>query len=307
MTDATLYRVPKEPGRWRAILLATLVHVALLVFLWIGVRWQNETPMTIEAEVWSPQPREAAPQPTPEPQPPKPPKQPEPEPPVKEIPKPTVTEPPVQKPDIALEQEKKRKALEQKKREQEEAERLAKQKQKEEEARQEKLKREKEEIAKRKKQEAEEQAKKEKAEKEKKALAEAKRRQEEEAYEKQMAKMREENLKRMTAGLGGTGDAHQAQGGRADANYVGRIAAKIKSNTIFNVPEDLSGNPAVEYTVELLPDGSLRGTPRKLKSSGVPGFDDAVLRAIEKSQPFPRDKSGSVPSSLTVSQKPKDQ
>jgi colicin import membrane protein len=81
----------------------------------------------------------------------------------------------------------------------------------------------------------------------------------------------------------------------------------IISNTVFNVPPALAGNPAVEYAVELLPDGTLRNPPRKLKSSNVPGFDEAVLRAIEKSQPFPRDSKGVIPTSITISHRPKDQ
>jgi colicin import membrane protein len=302
MTDATPYIVPREPGSWRALALAALVHAALFAFLWIGVRWQNETPATIEAEVWSPQPREAAPQPepvkapTPEPEPRR-------EPVVKEAPKPKVVEPPVAKPDIALEQEKKRKALEEKKRQEEERERLAKEKERK------RLEDEKEKLAKLKQEEAK-RLEKEKADKAKKEAAEKKRKQDE-AEEKLLAKMREEDMRRMTGGVpgtGGSGEAERSQGGRASAEYAGRVAAKIRSNTIYVVPESLAGNPAVEYAVNLLPDGSLRGAPRKLKSSGIAGFDEAVLRAIEKSQPFPRDnRTGTVPSSVIVSHKPKDQ
>ena len=113
-------------------------------------------------------------------------------------------------------------------------------------------------------------------------------------------------MERITGGAGTA--AASSQGGRASAEYGAKVAALIKSHTVFNIPNGLTGNPPVEYAINLLPDGSLRGAPRKLKSSGVPGFDEAVLRAIEKSQPFPRDeRSGNVPSSLTVSHKPKDQ
>lgn len=307
MTDAMPYTVPQEPGRWRAIILAALVHAALLAFLWIGVRWQNEAPTTIEAEVWSPQPREAAPLPEPVAE-----KEPEPAPVIKEapreIPKPQVEEPPVVKPDIALEQEKKRKELEKKKRLEEELlskqkkleqEKLAQQK-KEREEREAKLKKE-EELAKKKaehdrlakaKQEAE------KKEKDKKA-----------ADDKMLAKLREDNLKRLAgslSGTGGSGEAAKSQGGRADSGYAGRVAAKIKSNIVFNVPEGVADNAPVEYEVNLLPDGSIAGM-KKIKSSGVPGFDEAVRRAIEKSQPYPRDKSGSVPSSFIGTHRPKDQ
>lgn len=295
MTDETPYIVPKEPGRWRALTFAALMHALLFAFLWIGVRWQNDTPATIEAEVWSPETREAAPLPVPQ-------KEPEPQPVVKETPKPKVVEEaPVPKPDIALEQEKKRKALEEKKRHEDE---LRKEKEKK------RLEEEKERLAKLKEQEETKRLEKEKAEKAKKDAAEKKRKQEE-ADAKLLAKARDEEMRRITGGVtgsGGTGEQAKSQGGRADAGYMQKIAARIKSHTVFNVPVDLVGNPPVEFLVELLPDGTLRGTPRKLKSSNVPGFDEAVLRAIDKSQPFPRDdKTGSVPSRITISHRPKDQ
>lgn len=313
MTDATPYTVPKEPGRWRAITLAALVHLALLVFLWIGIRWQNETPIVVEAEVWDPQVREAAPPPPP------PATEPEPKPVVKETPKPEVKEPPVvkpeppvEKPDIALEQEKKRKA-EQKQKEEElarkkaEEEKLAKLKKEEEEERlkKQKQKEEEEKLAKKK---AEDKLKAEKEALAKKA-AEEKKRKEQEAEEQMLAKMREEDMRRMMGGVtgsGGAGDAARSQGPRGDPSYSQRVAAKIKSNINFNVSEMMAGNPAVEYEVKLLPDGSVAGM-RKIKSSGVPGFDEAVSRAIEKSAPFPKDKSGTVPSSFIGTHRPKDQ
>jgi colicin import membrane protein len=311
MTAATPYSIPQDPGRWRAIALATMVHIALLAFLWIGVRWQNETPVAVEAEVWDLQTRTAAPLPVPvaapEPEP-----EPAPKPVVKAAPKPVVEEP-VAKPDIALEQEKKRKAQEKKRQEEEQ---LAKLKQKAEQEHLVKLKKEQEEqLTKKKKAEEERLAKieadkrleKDKADKAKK-LAEAKRKQQE-ADDKALAKIRADEMQRITGGVtgtGGSGDAPKSTGNNRDASYIQKVGARIKSNTVFGAPEGLSGNPAVEYRVELLPDGSLRGLPRKLKSSGVPGFDEAVQRAIEKSAPFPADKSGTVPSSFVVSHKPKD-
>lgn len=275
MTAATPHSVPQEPGRWRALTLAAVVHAALFTFLWFGVRWQNDTPIAIEAEVWSPQVREAAPRPEPEPE-----VKPEPQPVIKEIPKPVVIEPPVIKPDIALaqEKEKKRKAQQEEKRiEQEKADALAK-----------------------KKRDTEDLKQKEAADKKRK----------EEAETQRLAKARDEEMRRITGGVtgtGGTGTAPKTQGSRGSAEYAGRVGAKIKSNTIFNVPDNLPGNPAVEYAVELLPDGSIRRPIRKTKPSGVPGFDEAVLNAIEKSQPFPPDKSGTVPSGFNIVHRPKDQ
>ena len=313
MSDSTPYNMPKEPGRWRAILLATVVHAALFGLLWFGIRWQSETPVAIEAEVWSPQAREAAPRPQPVPEPevkPKP-TPPEPKPAPKEVPKPPVIEQPVDKPDIALEQEKKR--IEEKKRlddekrkekERQEKARLEEERQQkiaEQKAEEKRIEKEKQEklAAAKKKADAEELKKKQAAEKLKEQIA---------AEEKAAEKRHQENLERMTAqaGTGGSGNAPKTQGGRADSDYAGRVGSKIKSNTIFNVSDALSGNPPVEYEVQLLPDGSLRSV-RKVRPSGVPGFDEAVARAIERSSPFPPDRSGTVPSSFNVIHRPKDQ
>lgn len=271
MNAATMHSIPRETGIGRALALALIVHAALLAFLWIGVRWQNE-PAVAEAEVWDIQAREAAPKPVPQPEPVAPP------PVVKALPAPEpkpVQREMIAKPDIALEREKKRKEAEQ---------RAQAEKARAEQAKREKLAKEAEE---------------------KRKLAEQKKRAQ--AEEKALASARAEEMRRITAntGSGGSGTAAKSTGSSTDASYVQKVSARIKANTAFSVPPGLNGNPAVEYSVELLPDGSLRSSPRKLKSSGVPGFDEAVLRAIEKSQPYPADRSGKVPPNFIVSHKPK--
>lgn len=291
MTDHSPYTVPKEPGRWRAITLAAAVHVALLVFFWIGIDWQSATPVAVKAEIWDLQAKEAAPLP-PEPDPTPQPK-PEPKPIVKETPKAEPIKPEPPKVDIALEKEKKRKEQERKDKLAEE-DKQKKAKQKAEQDKQDKLK--------------EQEAEKKKIEQQKKTDADKKRQQDKrdaELSEKRHA----DEIRRMTGaiGSGGSGQAAKSQGsGRADGAYADKIRLRIRSNTVFVVPAELSGNPPVEYDVELLPDGSLRGLNVR-KSSGLPGFDEAVKRAIERSQPFPPDQSGSVPGRLTVVHKPKDQ
>ncbi len=272
MNAATHYSIPQEPGRWSALAMATAVHLALFALLWIGIRWQSQTPVTLEAEVWSPQPQESAPVPV-EPVRPEPP-------PAVEKPAPAVTEQPIEKPDIALEQQKKRRA--------EEKERQEKLAQKEEEQRIENEKA----AALAKKNKAIEKAKVEKQ------------RLQDEADAKQRAKVREEEMRRISGGITGTGDAENTQGSQIDPTYVQVLIAKIKRNTIFAVPPDLRDNPAVEYTVELFPNGDVKKIKRE-RSSGLPAFDEAVKSAIEASSPFPRDKSGNVPSSFTFSHKPK--
>ena len=330
ITDGAPYRVPREPGRWRAIALAAVVHAALFAFLWVGIRWQSETPVAVEAEVWSPQAREAAPRanaPPPVKEPPPPP-----QPVLRTVPvkpPPQAETPPEKAPDIVL--ERKRKRLQQSKaKEQEQAEqrkeaervRLA------DEARRVKILRLQQNAADQaaQKRQAQQEAANQKrlaeldktrqAEEQKKLLAA---RQKETALQEKKAQVQHDReLQRMTAGVdsptasaaatgsGGNGDAARSQGSRADASYTQKVGAKIKSNTIFNGAEELTSNPAAEFGVELLPDGSIRHV-RKIKSSGVPGFDEAVSRAIEKSAPFPPDKSGTAPSGFTVSHRPKDQ
>ena len=299
MTDATPYSIPKEPGRWRALTLALAMHGALVGLLWFSVHWQNATPVAMEAEVWSMDALEAAPpapevksEPAPEPEP-----EPKPEPVVP--PKPEAVEPPKVDPEIALQAEKKRK------------EKLLKEKQEQEDLAEKKL------AEKKKRLEDEKEKKAELAKKEKDA---ADKKQDEDKKNKQLAakqqaaqdKIRAEDMKRMLTQAGNgsttsTGTAAKSQGARGDASYAGKVATKVKSNTIFNVTDSMQNTPPVEYAVELFPDGSVRRPIKKLKSSGIPAFDEAVLNAIEKSQPFPPDKSGSVPNSINIIHRPKDQ
>lgn len=302
-------------------MLALVVHIGLFAFLWIGIRWQNETPLVVEAEIWDPKIREAAPLPEPVPDPvpdqvkPEPVK---PEPVVKAPPPPKVDQPEVAKPDIALEKEK-----EKKRKEQEAKDREADRKKAEEKDRA--LKQQQQEKLDKEKQKAKDEAKEKKEEKDKddklakqKADADAKKKQDavdklaadkrkkqDETDKKASDKRRQDDLNRMISQAGGNGDAAKSQGPRGNPAYASKVAAKIKQNTRFDKPDDVPGNPTVEYLVELLPDGSLRGL-RKTKSSNVPGFDEAVQRGIEKSQPFPADTDGKVPGSFIATYHLKD-
>ncbi len=107
------------------------------------------------------------------------------------------------------------------------------------------------------------------------------------------------------SGQSGTGRDAVSSGPRGDGGYAGRVAQKIRSNTVFDVPDSLSGNPPVVYHVTLDPTGDVLDL-RKTQSSGVPGFDEAVERAIRKSAPFPPDASGRPPREFDVSHRPKD-
>ncbi|HXA47852.1 MAG TPA: energy transducer TonB [Burkholderiaceae bacterium] len=278
MNSSVPYSVPKEPGKWMAIVLAVLVHALLLAFLWIGINWANNKPETFEPDsVWSEHDLEKAPPPVPQ-------VQPEPTPVPEAVkPPPVVKEEPTVDPEIALEQEKKRLKKEKEKHDAEEA--------KKEEA--------KKELA----------AEKQKEADDKKKLADDKRKQDE-ADKKLLQKQREAEIKRITAenaNPNSTGVAPRSQSSQNDASWIARVTAKVKSNIIgVTIPPSSDGNDPVVFEVTLLPDGSVAGM-RKTKTSGIPAFDDAVKRAIEASQPYPAEKSGRVPPSFISNNKPKDQ
>ncbi len=298
-----LLSIPREKKLKPAFLLALAVHFALVAFLWIGVSWQADTGDMVEAEVWDIKVREAAPlaagersalaaaeqveQPVAAAGHASPPKAPA-----------AQAHEPVRdtRPDIALEQERK-KAEQEKKAD---------------------AKRRADEL----KQQQEEQIR------QRKEAEEAKRKQRADAAAAKRAKVLLDQEARRIAGGGSGGGTEKGSGGggtatsgptgsggsgtspystgpgKADAGYIQKVAAKIKSNTSFSVPSSLTGNPPVVYDVELLPDGTLRNI-RKRRSSGIVGFDEAVFRAIEKSAPYPKDRSGRVPSGFTLTHKPK--
>ena len=300
----------------RALGLALLMHLLLLGFLWIGVSWQNITPVAVEAEIWSPTVRSAAP-PPPEPAPAPEPVKTEP---IKPTPKPIAEPEPVKNkqpdPDIALEKEKKRKVLE-KKLADDMAERKKALDQKELEKKELEKKRLAEEQEKKKlaelekKKQAEEQIRKQEAaaaEEKRKQIEEQQRKQEEQLAEQRRKKQREEDVKRLQAqaGDGISGDAERSAGPKISASYAQKIGKMIKDATIMPPLTEISGNTAVEYEISLLPDGSV-GNARLLRSCGIAAFDQAVRRAIDRAAPYPPDPaSGKVPASLVISHRPRD-
>ena len=157
-----------------------------------------------------------------------------------------------------------------------------------------------------------EKAKREKAlelkEKEKEDLAKKKKEAEQERKaEAALVEARERNIKRILgqAEATGTADAKgsaQQSKGPSDS-YGGRVKARVKPNIVF--PDTFEGNPVAEVEVRCAPDGAI--ISRKLvKSSKNAGWDEAVLRAIDKTEILPRDVDGRVPASLTLVFSPRD-
>jgi colicin import membrane protein len=92
---------------------------------------------------------------------------------------------------------------------------------------------------------------------------------------------------------------------RALAQWTDKIRAKIRGNIVR--PQDISGNPEAVFDVALLPTGEIL-TVRKRRSSGHPGYDEAVERAIYKSSPLPLpDQPGLFRRDLELRFRPFDQ
>jgi colicin import membrane protein len=283
LTTAALPRdafLPQRPaGMGLGMVLALFAHALLVVALAFSVSWRSSTPDSVEAELWAAVPQVAAPAPPPPPPPP-PVVETKPPPPA---PKPVPAQVEQAVPDAQI-------AIEKAKREQEAKREAAKREEaKREEAKREAAKREQARAeAERKKQE---QAEKERLEKEAEAIE----------------TQRQANLKRMLGQAGATaagatpGTAAQSAG--PSAGYAGRIKARIKPNIVFT--ETVSGNPLATVEVRLAPDGTI--VARKLvKSSGSRAWDEAVLRAIDKTEILPRDVDGRVPPQFEIDFRPQD-
>ncbi|OFZ68031.1 MAG: hypothetical protein A2V79_11960 [Betaproteobacteria bacterium RBG_16_56_24] len=72
--------------------------------------------------------------------------------------------------------------------------------------------------------------------------------------------------------------------GRIVDEYKAKIMAKIRSN--INMPPDVAKDARAEFSVTLLPGGAVL-PPKLTKSSGNAAYDNAVERAILKSDPLP--------------------
>ena len=303
------YRVPPEPSRMPAFLLAVVMHAVLLGFLWFGIDWQSNEPVAVEAEVWDMSVQTAAAPELPPPPPPKPEPEPEPAPPPRPVEPPPVERPAPTPPDINLQREKERKEkeqrelaekkeLEQKRKEEERKRELAEQKKKED------AEREKKELAK-KEEEKKKVDEKRKADK----LAADKAAKEKAAQEKaeaaKLAKLAQDELKRISGAMGTTGSAAKSTAPKADAGYVAAITAAIKSATAYGGSTTMPGNPKAVFKVEQLPTGEIMSV-RLVKSSGVPEFDRAVENGIKKASPLPKKKDGTVERTLDVNFSMKD-
>ncbi|MGV0960727.1 MAG: cell envelope integrity protein TolA [Limnohabitans sp.] len=310
---------PALEGHRGALLIAIAAHALLFMALALATHWKTQPDsLQAEAELWSATPQAAAarlqeppPAPPPEPEP-----RPTPRPPTPVKPVPPAPDPEMERRDAQIALEKK-KQLDKKK----EAEKVEKEKAEKDKAAKDKAAKDKAEKDK---------AAKDKAEKEKKALeekalekkkaaekaqADAVKRKQDDAQKAADAKaeaarmdaLRSENLKRMQ-GLAGASGGDNATGSALKSSgpspsYAGRLIGRIKPNITY--PGDVAGNPRAEVEVRVSSDGTILSR-RIVQSSGNRAWDDAVLRAIDKTEVFPKDTDGRVPSVIVLGFRPQD-
>lgn len=248
-----------EPGKNKALAFTVLVHAGLIAALFFGVQWKRNQPDVVEVELWSSRPASAVqaapPPPPPPPQEVKPEPKPEPKPAPKLEPKPEP--PPPRKPDIAIKEEKKPPKPEPKKPEPEPKPEP-------------------------KKPEAKPEPKKPEAKPEPRVPDFSK----ELASETAQLKTRPNtSARQMTNAAAAEAEQRAAAGKRGMLDYAAKIRGKVRGNIVL--PPGIQGNPEAIFEVNQLPSGEVLDVKLK-RSSGNPGLDSAIERALLKSSPLPK-------------------
>ncbi|HEY3598598.1 MAG TPA: cell envelope integrity protein TolA [Paraburkholderia sp.] len=318
---------PRERGTWRAFALAALMHVLLGFFLYHGIQWQNSTPAGAEAEIWTEVPDLSTPRPAPPP-------------PAPVAPAPPVNN---DEADIAL-QEKKRQqqqaardaqlaeqqrqqqlqaqqeadakrqqqlaadqaamaaALKQKQQQQQQADRL----------KQQQLAQQQKQEAQKAQDDAQAEAQK-KADAQKTAKAKAQQAQQAQAQADAQKKLDQERRARlaqmqgMVGGEGSTGNGLAKSGTGSGAGgtatspgYAEKVQRRVRPNIVW--AGDTQGLETV-VAVRCSPTGTLLSAT-VTRGSGNAQWDDAALRAVQRSDPMPQDTNGKTPASFTITLRP---
>lgn len=248
-----------EPGKNKALAFTVLVHAGLIAALFFGVQWKRNQPDVVEVELWSSRPASAVQAAPPPPPPPPQEVKPEPKPEPKPVPKlePKPEPPPPRKPDIAIKEEKKPPKPEPKKPEPEPKPEP-------------------------KKPEAKPEPKKPEAKPEPRVPDFSK----ELASETAQLKTRPNtSARQMTNAAAAEAEQRAAAGKRGMLDYAAKIRGKVRGNIVL--PPGIQGNPEAIFEVNQLPSGEVLDVKLK-RSSGNPGLDSAIERALLKSSPLPK-------------------
>lgn len=284
---------PREVNGWGpGVALAVGVHLMLVAALALGVRWKINNPEPVEAEVWSEVPVAAVPE-QPVAPPPTPVVEPEPAPVTEKAPE-AEPPPPEPIPDVVVARTPKKEVKKAKRREPVEVFETAPPK----------VVKKPEKKADKKPDPAPAKAelpKKTSATPAKAATTKANGVDVAAQAAAEREAQRRANLQRMMTDLGALGTSSRSAG--PSAAYGGRIKARIKPNIVFT--DMVSGNPLAVVEVRCAPDGRIISR-KLLESSGAPTWDDAVLRAIDRTEVLPADESGRVPPVMQIEFRPKD-
>ncbi|MFL6701425.1 cell envelope integrity protein TolA [Paraburkholderia sp. SIMBA_055] len=323
---------PRERGTGRAFAFALVMHALLGFFLYHGIQWQNSTPEGAEAELWTEVPDSVIPRPvTPPPVPVAP------APPVPDEQADIALQEKKRKQQEAAreaqlaEQQRQQKLQAQQeaeaKREQqlaaEQAAQLAaqkaaaaKQKQLQQQQQADKLKQQ--QLAEQKKQQLkeqqDEQQKQAEAEAQKKADAQkavkAKAQAEAAAQAKKLDAERRARLAQMQGmagppgstgnGLGKSGTGSGSGGNATSPGYADKVRRVVRPNISWG--GETEGLETV-IAVRCSPTGTLLSATIA-HSSGNAAWDDAALRAVQRSDPMPQDIDGKTPGSFRITLRP---
>ena len=267
----------EEPGKKYALAFTILVHVGLLVVLFFGVQWKRSAPEVMEVELWSAKPTPATYVPPPPPPPPEPEVKPEPKPEPKVEPKPEP--PPPKKPDIAVKEEKKKP-----------------------EPKKPEPKPEPPKPEPKKPEPKPEPKKPEPAKPEAKPQPKFDFNKELANETSQLRSKNNPSAQQMANAAAAESEQRASSNKRGLADYATKIRTKVRGNIVL--PPNIQGNPEAVFEVNQLPTGEVLAVKLK-RSSGNPGLDAAIERAILKSSPLPKpDDAALFQRTLEIKYKP---
>lgn len=274
---------PQDAGGWKpGLAMAFFIHLFLIGGLALGVNWKIQPPAAVEAEMWTEVPKidEVAP-------------------PLPVLPKPVEPEPAVEKPadkpaDMAIVTVKPK--VPKPKVEKEDKKPLKKEAKKETKPKEVFLPDPPKKAPTKTETKPTKPVVDPKAEAKAKAAADAQAK----ADAEKLAAQRRANLDRLMRNLA----QDQISSAGLSDSYIGRIVARVKSNIVF--PRDgVDGNPAALVKVECAADGRItRSTV--IAASGNQQWDQAVIRALERTQVLPLDEHKRVPCPFEINFRPND-
>jgi colicin import membrane protein len=327
--DSYPLQPPRERGTGRALALAVVMHVLLGLFLYHGIHWQNSTPAGEEAELWTEVPDMSTPRPAPPPPvpvAPAPPQRTEEADIALQQQKRKQQEAAQAAAQLAEQQRLKAQQEAEAKRQQQLAAqqaaqlalqqkqaKLKQQQQEQQQAAAEKQKQQQEQQDALKKQQQEEAQKQAKLDAQKKADAEkaAKAKAQADAQAKKLDAERRARIAQMQGAMGGgtsesgnglakSGTGSGSGGNAASPGYADKVRRRVRPNIIW------AGETAgleTEISVRCSPTGTLLSATIS-RSSGNSQWDEAALRAVQRSDPMPQDVDGKTPSNFKITLRP---